>query len=146
MLTSYDTTRNENSKKRKAPNATPLDQNEFKRDGTLVLSEAYVKDNIKNIDLSSINFQTAYHGSPHNFNNFSTRMYHLPKQVRMTIQVISQPDSFSRNEKSLQNTTHKKRTLPLAKFFFVLIYFCKILQSSFKPSTIASCSTGAIRA
>jgi hypothetical protein len=68
------------------------------------------------------------------------------KQVRMTIQVISQPASFSRNEKSLQNTTHKKRTLPLAKFFFVLIYFCKILQSSFKPSTIASCSTGAILA
>ncbi len=49
-----------------------FDQSEFKKDGTLVLSEAYIKNNIKKIDLSSINFQTAYHGSPHNFNNFST--------------------------------------------------------------------------
>ena len=72
VLTSYDTTRNENSKKRKTSNATLFDQSEFKKDGTLVLSEAYIENNIKNIDLSSINFQTAYHGSPHNFDNFST--------------------------------------------------------------------------
>ena len=72
MLTSYDTIRNENSKKRKASNATLFDQSEFKKDGTLVLSEAYIKNNIKNIDLSTILFQTAYHGTPHNFDKFST--------------------------------------------------------------------------
>lgn len=72
VLTSYDTTRNENSKKRKASNATLFDQSEFKKDGTLVLSEAYIKNNIKNIDLSSILFQKAYHGTPHNFDKFST--------------------------------------------------------------------------
>ena len=33
------------------------------------------------------------------------------KKVRMTIQVISQPASFSRNEKSLQNTINAERTL-----------------------------------
>lgn len=71
VVTGYDFSRNKNIKKR-ASNATLLDQSAFKRDGTLVLSEAYIKNNIKNIDLSSINFQTAYHGSPHNFDNFST--------------------------------------------------------------------------
>ena len=49
-----------------------FDQSEFKKDGTLVLSEAYIKNNIKNIDLSIILFQTAYHGTPYNFDKFST--------------------------------------------------------------------------
>ncbi len=71
VITGYDNSRSEKIKKR-ASNATLLDQSAFKKDGTLVLSEAYIKDNIKNIDLSSIRFQTAYHGSPHNFDRFTT--------------------------------------------------------------------------
>lgn len=71
VITSYDNSRSEKIKKR-ASNATLLDQSAFKKDGTLVLSEAYIKDNIKNIDLSSIRFQKAYHGSPHNFDRFTT--------------------------------------------------------------------------
>jgi len=71
VITGYDNSRSEKIKKR-ASNATLLDQSAFKKDGTLVLSEAYIKDNIKNIDLSSILFQKAYHGSPHNFERFST--------------------------------------------------------------------------
>ena len=60
------------TQKKRASNATLLDQSAFKKDGTLVLSEAYIKNNIKNIDLSTILFQTAYHGTPHNFDKFST--------------------------------------------------------------------------
>ena len=59
IITGYDFSRSE-KKKERTSSVTLFDRNTFKRDGTLVLSEVYIKDNIKNIDLSSIRFQTQH--------------------------------------------------------------------------------------